>query len=96
MPSEQQRREGDTLKDRFRNLRRALGLTQAEVGTAVGVKRLKVLAIEKGRDKCQEHRLRMNLAQVFGVPVVVLDSYLDGELSLADVLAARAETAKAA
>lgn len=71
--------------ERVRALRKALGLTQEKLGSLVGLDRIEVLKVEKGKRKLTGHDVRVRFAQGIGVPTPVLDSYLGGDLAV-DVL----------
>ncbi|NJE54008.1 helix-turn-helix transcriptional regulator [Thermococcus sp. 21S9] len=56
------------MKNRLRELREAMGLTQEELAKALGVTRQTIIAIEKGRYD-PSLRLAFKIARFFGVKI---------------------------
>lgn len=56
------------MRNRVRELREGLGLTQEEFGAKVGVSRQSVISIEVGRYK-PSLELALTMSREFGVPV---------------------------
>jgi transcriptional regulator with XRE-family HTH domain len=74
------------LADRFRALRKELGLTQEELAPHLGMVRTDVVHVERGRRRLSGHEKRKRVAAGLGLPVSLFDAYLDGEVAL-DVVA---------
>lgn len=73
--------------DKVRRLRQACGLTQDEVAARSGdLERFEVTKVETGKNKLQSDALRAKLAKAFGLTRDDFASYLDGTLSLEELL----------
>ena len=75
------------ISERVRALRKALNLTQEQLGARVGMSRVDVNHVENGRRHLTTHEVRLRFAQGLGTPVAILDSYLAGDLALDHVVA---------
>jgi transcriptional regulator with XRE-family HTH domain len=68
-------------------LRKAASLTQSRLGELAGVARVHISRLECDVPSRSTAATRRNLARAYGVPAHVLDSYLEGELELREVVA---------
>jgi transcriptional regulator with XRE-family HTH domain len=78
---------------RLRALRLEVGLTQARLAEVAGLPRPDVARLESGALKCSLAATRRKLARAYGVSLDLFDSYLEGERSLAEVVAAHKSSA---
>lgn len=60
------------LHEKLKSLREERGLTQQEVGDAIGVSRVAISGYENGEKKPKKENLK-KLAEYFGVPIQYLD-----------------------
>lgn len=77
-----------SVHERVRALREALDLTQLQVAERGGLNgQAEVGKVESGANKASSHRARSGLAQGFGLDKADFNAYLDGAVTLTDVLA---------
>ncbi len=76
------------VNERIRALRKALGLTQEEVGTITGMRRTDVVRLESGALKATTRDTLRALSIAFGVTLDAMDAYLEGQMDL-DVVVLR-------
>jgi transcriptional regulator with XRE-family HTH domain len=75
------------IGDRLRELRTHTGLTQGDLSRrGKALPRAEISAIEIGQNLGSSWRVRTALALGFGLPIDVLSGYLDGTLSLQEVV----------
>jgi len=80
----------DTVGERLCALRKAVLFTQQELADRMGCRwRTDVAKLESGWLKCSLASTRRRLARAVGVPLDPLDRYLEGNLSLDDLLERR-------
>lgn len=70
-------------------LRERLGLTQEQIAEAAGMAQGHYAKIESGKNKASTAGVRQGLARAVGVSLEAISAYLDGDLSLDALLAAR-------
>jgi transcriptional regulator with XRE-family HTH domain len=70
-------------------LRERLGLTQEQIAEAAGMAQGHYAKIESGKNKASTAGVRQGLARAVGVGLEAIGAYLDGDLSLDALLAAR-------
>jgi len=78
-----------TVAEKLRALRKQAALTQAAVAARAGLQRPDIAALESGRLKCTLASTRRKLASAYGVSIDAFDGYLEGRLSLDDLVERR-------
>ena len=75
-----------TVAEKLGALRKHAAFTQAAVAARAGLQRPDIAALESGRLKCTLASTRRKLASAYGVSIDAFDGYLEGRLSLEDLL----------
>lgn len=71
-----------TVADRVRALRKALKLTQEELGKRGDLDRVEVTRVENGWNQATSGRIRHGLAKGFGLTLEAAYAYLEGRIDL--------------
>lgn len=77
------------IANRVLALREAIELSQREMARRGGLEREHLSMIENGANRASSARVRRALATAASVPVDALDEYIEGRLSLRDLLLKR-------
>jgi transcriptional regulator with XRE-family HTH domain len=70
-------------------LRKEALLTQAQLAERTGIQRGEISKLENGPLKCTLASTRRRLAKGYGVPLELFDDYLEGRVTLEELIEAR-------
>lgn len=77
------------IKERVRELRLAIGMTQSELAIRSGVDRLAIVRVETGRNQLTSYPLRAAMARGFGLSLDIFSALVDGTISVEQAIALR-------